>query len=238
MYNKADIDFDGSVELADFSVLGQNWLDTADAVISNYSFEMADIPDGGISSTVSDWTLTGTALLLDPSAAQWTSYYSSGQTVPDGQQILSLPGGSVYQNTGELIVENRQYQLSAFVGVPLTASSPSAQLRLTAFDGVNETDLVTLNATVGLYTHNDGLYTGEFFALPLEKGKWVLQTASWDSSTAPDLVGRQLRVYVGGTSVHIDKVRLSGSKSVADFDEDGVVYLLDLLEFADNWLDY
>ncbi|AQQ71746.1 hypothetical protein SMSP2_02124 [Limihaloglobus sulfuriphilus] len=229
MYDRSDINFDDSVDLKDFSTLARDWLYSSVLPLSNSSFELPDVRDGRISSALPEgWNLNGAVKIYDPSDAQWPSLYSPGQTVPHGEQVIYATGGTLTQDSGVLIDTDTTYQLCAGVGVPLTSTGSSSRISLLAVDGEGEVELAAADAVDGLYIMPN--------PVPLIKGEWVLQSVSWDSAGSEQLVGRELRVSLGGTFVHLDDVKLTAAEKTADIDKSGHVDMLDIELLGQSWL--
>ena len=181
--------------------------------IHNKSFELADVKDGQFQQGVPDfWQSTdpNKVYLYDPNdsdSSQWDTFYDSGETIPEGEQVVRLAGGTIQQDLGEIgILGYTTYLLEVDTGAYIDPNTSEAIVKLLACDP-NYPD--RLEELIVIDVSESSEPNG--FGVQLDEGKWVTQGGYWSSSEYPEYNGWFMRLTVDGNYVDIDQVILSAS---------------------------
>lgn len=176
-------------------------------------WETPALPRTIISTTLpSSWKRTGSSADSRIGHTYGTAQFN--QTHPlaapaGGNQSILLSGGRVFRMTGVLIQTNSIYELSAAIGNnALVENTHLWSLQLWA-DSNNSNSFEDSSGGDVLIREEYGTSST---AINATDGDWALNSCSFDSSTMPDLTGKQLIVLVrsfGVATSFIDNVRFA-----------------------------
>ncbi|MFI4912237.1 MAG: FG-GAP repeat domain-containing protein [Sedimentisphaeraceae bacterium JB056] len=232
---KADLNADGTVNYEDYAVLADSWM--VESGIKNYSFEQDVIADG-------------TSLEMQVSAGHpWDNYlntpmgWDNGMTgnfivnpaptdalqASDGDNYITMTTGNLAQfvyvyGTGS-VDPNTIYTFT--VDVSNVSGEPFTGWYQMCLDAADDTNGFVPTRVVDTSHVNNG---------NPPTGSWQTVTMSWNSATAPNLVGQHILFYLQGTGIAYDNVRFTDTSYPVNFDGDSYIYTSDLLFLVDEWL--
>lgn len=211
---KKKFNYNGDVVLwNEYAVYEYEFYESEGSVdVNNYSFEEPDVNDGdSLSCIPADWSAVvadTNVIVFDPNEQQWSNRYDSGESIPDGSQILTPDGNGIQQDLQAFIECDTMYAiLEVDVGAYIDNGTSEATLKLVAFDWTSPNDT---NDLIVIDVNETSPPAGQ--GTKLIEGQWVTEEGSFDSSDYPGLVGKQLRIVLTGDIVDIDNVRLTTIK--------------------------
>lgn len=178
--------------------------------VVNPGFESQVVSDGeSIGGAPFWWIKTGGAddsiRTMNPSASQWSERYDEGQEIPEGQQVLSLLGGSIQTRPLGFVVAQTTYILEAETGALDDPNTSWASIKLLAYNPMDANELPAELVAIDVSENIDP----EGFGTRLIQGQWVTQSGLWSYAQDPSMQGRLLRIEIAGNGVDMDQVRLT-----------------------------